>query len=84
MKQIKNRIEKTTDYLYDNMSRIQSITQFVLACIMMLCIVIECIAHLVMGNITTIFGCIVALIFLVLMWNLLSISWREMRDECKK
>ena len=60
--------------------KFMSITQFVLACIMLACVIIEIVAHVVMGNITSILGYIVSLIFLLLSWSLFRISLNELHE----
>lgn len=66
------------------MDKLFSVTQLVLSCIMLLCVVISVVAHIIMGNINSFLGYIVSLIFLYLMWNLVRISLKEYIEEKNK
>lgn len=66
------------------MEKIMYITQFAMACVMLLCVVIGVVAHIIKGNITSIIGYLVSFIFLYLLWVLVRTAWREMRDEKNK
>ena len=59
------------------------IIQFILACIMFLCAVAEFVAHTVMGAIYSMPEFIVAGILVLLSWEMVAISWKELKEESK-
>ncbi|MEG2599513.1 MAG: hypothetical protein RSA66_08570 [Muribaculaceae bacterium] len=66
------------------MDKLFSISQFLIAILMLLCVLVEVVAHSIMGHITSIIGYVVAFIFIFLMWKLVHLSWKELREENKK
>lgn len=69
------------DKLERFMERTMYIFQFVMACIMFLCVSAGVVAHIIKGNITSFLGYLVSFVFLYLTWVLVRISYREMRKE---
>ncbi len=65
------------------MGKFDKITQFVLACIVFLCVVVEIIAQAAMGRIHSVVGLIVAGILALLSWGIVSVSWKELREGAK-
>lgn len=53
------------------------IAQQIIAAVMFLCVIVGVVGHIVLGHITSIFGYLMAFIFLALMWKLLRLSWKE-------
>lgn len=66
------------------MDKFMYIIQFIMACIMLLCVIVSAVAHTVMGHITSFLGYLVAIIFIVLTYPLFRIALREMLNEFKK
>lgn len=66
------------------MDRFFSLTQLILSCIMLLCVVTGVVAHIVLGHITSFLGYLVAIIFLILIWNLVRLSWNEYIEDKNK
>lgn len=66
------------------MDKFFSLTLLVLSCIMLFCMVISIVYHIIMGNITSLLGYLVSLIFLCLMSNLVRISFKEYIEEKNK
>lgn len=65
------------------MEKFDKITQFVLACIVFLCVVVEIIAQTAMGRIHSVVGFIVAGILALLSWEIVAVSWKELREVVK-
>lgn len=84
MRRIKNQINKLNDYIDDNFEKIMATSQVVMACIMMLCVLVCIIANLIRGYIRSFLGVAFSLVFIYLIYTLLRITWRELRDELKK
>ena len=57
--------------------------EFILACIMFLCVIAEIVAHTVMGAINSVPEFIVAGILALLSWEMVAISWKELKEESK-
>lgn len=72
------------DKLERFMERAMYVFQFVMACIMFLCVVASVVANIVRGHIASILGYLVSIIFLALTWSLVRISYKEMREFNKK
>lgn len=72
------------DKLERLMERAIYLSQFVIACIMFLCVVVSVVANIVRGHIASILGYLVSIIFLALTWSLVRISYKEMREFNKK
>lgn len=72
------------DKLERFMERTMHVSQFVMACIMFLCVVASVVANIVRGHIASILGYLVSIIFLALTWSLVRISYKEMREFNKK
>lgn len=66
------------------MDNLYLIVQFILSCIIFLCVVTSVVAHTIMGNIATLLGFFASFIFLFLTGMLVRMSWVEMRTELKK
>lgn len=66
------------------MDKFFSLALLVLSCIMLFCLVISVVSHVIMGNITSLLGYLVSLIFLCLMSNLVRISFKEYIEEKNK
>ncbi len=66
------------------MEKTMSVIQFVMACIMLACILFGVTAHIIMGNITSIIGYGVALLMTYLIWSMTKLAYKEMREEFKK
>lgn len=62
------------------MERAMYVSQFVMACIMFLCVVILVVVNMARGHIASVLGYLVSLIFLGLTWRLVRISYREMQE----
>ncbi len=65
------------------MGKFNMITQFVLACIVFLCVVVEIVAQIAMGCIHSAAGFIVAGIFALLSWGIVAASWKELREGAR-
>lgn len=66
------------------MDKFMSLTQLIIAVIMFLCVIIEVVAHTIMGHITSPLGFFVAIVFLVLTWVLVTEAWKEYQGEKNK
>ena len=66
------------------MDRLLILGQFIVAIIMLLCIITLVIAHTLNGNINSIAGFLMSLLFIFLGWQLVRLPFREMRNELKK
>lgn len=84
MRQIRNRIEQIADYIDNNFEKIMAITQVVMVGIMMLCVLSSVIANLIMGNIESFLGIVISLVFVLLIYAILHITWQEFQNEFKK
>lgn len=65
------------------MDKFMSLSQLVMAILMLACVIVWGIAHLIKGTIG-IFGLFVVLFFAYLMWNLVRLSWIEYQQEKNK
>lgn len=65
------------------MDKLFSLTQLAMSIFMFLGTIVWGIMHLIMGNIG-LFGCLVVLLFALLMWVLVCESWREYQQEKNK
>lgn len=63
------------------MDKLISFTQLVISVIMFLLVVVEVVAHIVMGNIISFMGYLVSFIFIFLTAKLLHLSWTEYCHE---
>ena len=68
------------DKLERLMERAMYLSQFVMACIMFLCVAILVVVNIARGHIASVLGYLVSLIFLGLIWRLVRISYREMQE----
>ena len=66
------------------MDKTMTVIQFVMACIMLACILIGVTAHIIKGNITSIIGYGVAFLMIYLIWAMTKLAYKEMRAEFKK
>lgn len=65
------------------MDKLFSLTQLAMSIFMFLGTIVWGIMHLIMGTIG-LFGCLVVLLFALLMWVLVCESWREYQQEKNK
>lgn len=84
MKSIRTQFNRVADFIDDNCELIMSTAQMIMTGIMMLCVLISVIANLVMGNITSFIGIIVAFVFTYLIYCLLRLSVQEWIQSHKK
>lgn len=69
------------DKLERFMERTMYVSQFVMACVMLLCVAVGVTAHIIKGNITSFLGYLVSFVFLYLTWILVRIAYKEMRNS---
>lgn len=81
---IKNRFERFEEYIFDHMDEFLSVSQFVMGCIMLFCVVISVVANIIMGRITSIVGYAISFLFLAMVWRICRIVYEEMRNGQKK
>lgn len=66
------------------MEKTTHVSQFVMACMMFLCLALLVAANIIRGHIASVSGYLVSLVFLALAWSLVPFSYKEMRDFGKK
>lgn len=64
------------------MNKFVNISQLILSCIMLFAVVVSIVAHIILGNIASFIGYLVA-VFIFLTWKLVRISWMEFQNENK-
>jgi hypothetical protein len=66
------------------MDKIMAVIQFVLACLMLACVIVGVAAHIIAGNLSSIMNFAVALFIIYLTLAITKIAYREMREMLKK
>lgn len=81
MKKPKSQFREISSYINRRETRIMAVFQFILCCLMLICLLICIAMQLHAGNIHSIFGYAMSVIFVSLTGIMLKIAYREMREE---